>query len=124
MSIVRSSSVAERLIASAVVYDTVSYTCGGGFDPELSGRLRSLFAKDPVSDQVIGRAVRRGQLPPGAASTLAPLVHEVVEAQLLRQMLAGGELNEDFARHVVDDIVLPLLAGSVAQPGPAAKTTA
>jgi Tetracyclin repressor-like, C-terminal domain len=93
-------------------------------DPELSGRLRSLFAKDPVSDQVIGRAVRRGELPPGAASTLAPLVHEVVEAQLLRQMLAGGELNEDFARHVVDDIVLPLLAGSVAQPGPAAKTTA
>ena len=39
-------------------------------------------------------------------------------------MIAGGELDEAFARHVVDDIVLPLLAGSVMQPGAAANTTA
>jgi AcrR family transcriptional regulator len=93
-------------------------------DPGLAASLRSLVAQDPVSDQVIGRAVRREELPPGAASTLAPLVHEVVEAQLLRRMITGGELDEAFARHVVDDIVLPLVAGSAAQPGPAAKTTA
>jgi AcrR family transcriptional regulator len=93
-------------------------------DPELSASLRSLFTQDPVSDQVIGRAVTREELPPGAASTLAPLVHELVEAQLLRQMIAGGELDEAFARHVVDDIVLPLLAGSVAHPGPTGKSTA
>jgi AcrR family transcriptional regulator len=87
-------------------------------DPELAGRLRSLFAKDPVSEQVIGRAVTRGELPPGAAGQLASLVHEVVEAQLLRQMMSGGELDDAFARHVIDDIVLPLLVGSVAQPSP------
>jgi AcrR family transcriptional regulator len=85
-------------------------------DPELAGRLRSLFLQDPVSEQVIDRAVMRGEMPSDAASKLAPLLHEVVEAQLLRQMMAGGELDDAFAHHVIDDIVLPLLAGSVAQP--------
>jgi len=85
-------------------------------DPVLAGSLRSLFAEDPVSEQIIGRAVTRGELPPDSASQLATLVHEVVEAQLLRQMVAGGELDDAFAHHVIDDIVLPLLAGSVAQP--------
>jgi AcrR family transcriptional regulator len=91
-------------------------------DPELAGSLRSLFAQDPVSQQIIDRAVTRGELPPGATGKLAPLVHEVVEAQLLRQMIAGGALDDAFARHVIDDIVLPLLVGSVARPKPAAKT--
>jgi AcrR family transcriptional regulator len=91
-------------------------------DPELAGSLRALFAQDPVSEQVIGRAVKRGELPPRSAGKLAPLVHEVVEAQLLRQMIASGELDDAFARHVVDDIVLPLLAGSVARPESAATT--
>jgi len=90
-------------------------------DPELARSLRSLFAKDPVSQQVIGRAVKRGELPPQSAGKLAPLVHEVVEAQLLRQLVAGGELDDDFARHLIDDIMLPLLAGSVAPPTSAAK---
>jgi AcrR family transcriptional regulator len=88
-------------------------------DPELAGSLRSLFAKDPVSEQIIGRAVARAELPPGAAGELAPLVHEVVEAQLLRHLMAGGELDDAFARHVIDDIVLPLLAGRMANPSPA-----
>ena len=82
----------------------------------LAGSLRSLFAEDPVSGQIVGRAVTRGELPPGAASEQAPLIHEVVEGPLLRQMVAGGELDDVFAHHVIDDIVLPLLAGSVAQP--------
>jgi AcrR family transcriptional regulator len=88
-------------------------------DAELTGSLRSLFTKDPVSEQIIGRAVTRGELPPCTASDLAVLVHEVVEAQLLRQMMSGSELDDAFARHVIDDIVIPLLAGSVSQPRPA-----
>jgi AcrR family transcriptional regulator/ketosteroid isomerase-like protein len=91
-------------------------------DPELAGSLRSLFAQDPVSEQIVGRAVARGEVQPGAASRLAPLVHEAVEAQLLRQIFSGGELDDAFARHVIDDVVLPLVAGSVAQPKSAAKT--
>jgi len=33
----------------------------------------------------------------------------VVEAQLFRQMAVGGSFDEQFARHVVDDLVLPVL---------------
>jgi hypothetical protein len=44
----------------------------------------------------------------------------VIEAQIFRQMMTGAALDDTFARHVVDDIVLPLLAGSIAVPGPGA----
>lgn len=84
-------------------------------DAELAGRLQSMFEEDSVSAGLVARAVGRGELPAGDAARLARLVHEVVEAQVFRQMAAGGELDERFARHVVDDIVLPLLAGAAAQ---------
>ncbi len=80
-------------------------------EPELAGVLRShLAGQDPVAATVIGRAVARGQAPAGAAAELAALAHEVIEAQLFRQMMTGGPLDEDFAVHVVDDLVLPVLA--------------
>lgn len=82
-------------------------------DADLAGSLRSVFAQDSVSATIIGRAVARGELPPEAGDHLAGLVHEVIEAQVFRQMVAGSEFDEAFARHVVDDIVLPLIAGSV-----------
>lgn len=60
------------------------------------------------------RAVARGELPPSAAGKLAHLMHEVIEAQIFRQMTTAGGLDDAFARHIVDDIVLPLLAGGIA----------
>ena len=39
------------------------------------------------------------------------------EAQIFRQMTTAQGLDNAFARHVVDDIVLPLLAGAAAQGG-------
>jgi AcrR family transcriptional regulator len=81
-------------------------------DTDLAGRLRSLFDQDSVAEQVVGRAVARGELPARAAGRLARLIHEVIEAQIFRQMMTAAALDEPFARHVVDDIVLPLLAGS------------
>ena len=87
-------------------------------DSALAGSLRSLFDQDSVSEQVISRAVARGELPARAAR-LAALVHEVIEAQVFRQMMTAADLDDAFARHVADDIVLPLLAGSIAPPGPA-----
>jgi AcrR family transcriptional regulator len=86
-------------------------------DPELAGRLRSLIDQNAVAEQVIGRAARRGELPAAAEQRLARLVHEVIEAQLFRQLMMSAELDSTFARHVVDDIILPLLAGTIAQPG-------
>ena len=85
-------------------------------DRELAGSLRSLFDQDSVSEQVIGRAVTRGELPAPDARKLARLVHEVIEAQIFRQMTTAAGLDDAFAQHVVDDIVLPLLAGSAAPP--------
>jgi AcrR family transcriptional regulator len=85
-------------------------------DRELAASLQSRFDQDVVSEQVIGRAVARGEVPAGDAGKLARLVHEVVEAQIFRQMTTGAGLDDGFARHVVDDIVLPLLAGSIAPP--------
>jgi AcrR family transcriptional regulator len=81
-------------------------------DRELAGRVRSLFDQDSVSEQVIGRAVIRGELPARDAARLARLLHEVIEAQVFRQLMTAGALDGTFATHVVDDIALPLLAGS------------
>ena len=84
-------------------------------DPRLAASLRSLFDHDAVAEQIIGRAVRRGELPAPSASRLARLVHEVIEAQIFRQLINDSALDGDFAGHVVDDIILPLLAGSTGQ---------
>ena len=40
---------------------------------------------------------------------LATIAYEVIEADLFRQMAVGGSFDEKFARHVVDDLVLPAL---------------
>jgi AcrR family transcriptional regulator len=83
-------------------------------DAELAASLRPLMLdEDAVAKEIIGRAVGRGELPRRAAPRLAPLVHEVIEAQILRRMMAGAALDDDFGRHVVDDIVLPLIAGTL-----------
>jgi AcrR family transcriptional regulator len=87
-------------------------------DPDLSASLRSLIDQDRVAEEIIGRAVRRGELPAPDATRLASLVHEVIEAQIFRQLMITVGLDSGFARHVVDDIILPLLAGSTGWPGP------
>jgi AcrR family transcriptional regulator len=83
-------------------------------DPQLAASLRSLFDHDSVAEQIVGRAARRGELPAPAASRLAGLVHEVVEAQIFRQLMTASAFDGSFAAHVVDDIILPLLAGRTA----------
>jgi AcrR family transcriptional regulator len=88
-------------------------------DSELADSLRSLFDQDSVSEQIVGRAVTRGELPARGAGHLAHLVHEVIEAQVFRQIMAAADFDDAFARHVVDDIVLPLLAGSINPSEPA-----
>ena len=40
-----------------------------------------------------------------AEEALADIAHEVIEAQLFRQMAVGGSFDEEFALHVVDDLV-------------------
>lgn len=84
-------------------------------DRALAASLRPLaLGEDAVTAKVIGRAVSRGELPRAAAVRLVSLIHEVIEAQVLRRMMYGAELDDDFGRHVIDDIVMPLVAGSTA----------
>jgi AcrR family transcriptional regulator len=87
-------------------------------DGELAASLRSLFDQDAAAEQIIGRAVQRGELPAPAAGKLARLVHEVIEAQVYRQLMIEAAIGSAFACHVVDDIILPLLAGITAPPDP------
>jgi AcrR family transcriptional regulator len=79
-------------------------------DPELSAALWSYLAVGHAAAlPVISRAAGRGELPGGADTELAALAHEVIEAHLFRQVAAGGTLSPEFTRHVVDDLVIPVL---------------
>jgi len=79
-------------------------------DRELAGVLRSHLASDhSAALPIIQRAAGRGEVPNGADEALAGLAHEVIEAQLFRQMALGGTFDQEFARHLVDDLVLPVL---------------
>ena len=63
-----------------------------------------------VALPIISRAVERGELPAGAERDLAGLAHEVIEAHVLRRAAEGGPFSAEFAGHVVDDLVIPVLA--------------
>jgi hypothetical protein len=79
-------------------------------DPALAAALWSHLAVGHAAAlPVISRAVGRGELPAGADTELAGLAHEVIEAHLFRQMAANGTLSPEFSRHVVDDLVIPVL---------------
>ena len=63
--------------------------------------------KRGVHETIINRAAARGELPAG---TDPDLLHEVLHALVLtRRMWAAGPLDDDFAVHVVDDVLLPVL---------------
>jgi AcrR family transcriptional regulator len=79
-------------------------------DPELAGVLRSHLAEDySAALPIIRRAAARGEVPAGAEQTLAKTTHELIEAQLFRRMALAAPFDEQFSRHVVDDLVLPVL---------------
>ena len=79
-------------------------------EPQLAAVLRSHLASDhSAALPIVRRAADRGVVPAGAEEALASIAHEVIEAQLFRQMAVGGSFDEQFARHVVDDLVLPAL---------------
>jgi AcrR family transcriptional regulator len=80
-------------------------------DPELAAALLPrLGVGHATALSIISRAASRGELPAGADADLAGLAHEVIEAHVLRQVTAGGPLSPEFASHVVDDLVIPVLA--------------
>jgi AcrR family transcriptional regulator len=78
-------------------------------DPELAELIRTqvLDSKRGKFKSIIERAVGRGELPDGST---ADLVEELMPAMLINRLVIQGQpVGDEFATHVVDDIVLPLL---------------
>jgi AcrR family transcriptional regulator len=62
---------------------------------------------------IVGRAVARGEL---ESAQSAALLHEVVHAMLLtRKFWSDEQVDEKFALHLVDDILIPLLTRCTCQ---------
>jgi AcrR family transcriptional regulator len=78
-------------------------------DPELAELIRTqvLDSKKGEFNEIIDRAVHRGELPKGIS---VAVVEEVIPALLINRLVIHGlSIDEEFSTHVVDDIVLPLL---------------
>lgn len=80
-----------------------------GRDPRLASALKACLvdARKPMQQAVVERAVARGEVP---ADTDPALLHEVLHAMVLSRKLWENEpLTGEWVRHLVDDILLPVL---------------
>jgi AcrR family transcriptional regulator len=78
-------------------------------DPELASLLRSQVfeTKEAALGRIVQRAIDRGEVPHTAdAGTLNEILTAVVFGRLL---MSEEPLDQPFAEHVVDDILLPVL---------------
>ena len=78
-------------------------------DQELAGLMRQQIfeAKQGLYDDVVARAVRRGE---PVSMSAAPIANEVSSALFFNRVaMGGGEIDEAFVLHLVDDVILPLL---------------
>lgn len=78
-------------------------------EPDLAAELRAMReSKVPFAEAICARAAERGEIRPGYD---ARLIDEIVPAVLFMQCFALGEVLDDaFIAHLVDDIIVPLLA--------------
>lgn len=80
-----------------------------GRTPALASALQRcvIEAKAPLFRSIIGRAAQRGEV---CAQTDPALLQEVMHAMLLsRKLWQNTPMTEEYARHVVDDVLLPIL---------------
>jgi AcrR family transcriptional regulator len=77
-------------------------------DPEFANQMRAMqVSKRPIIEAILGRAQARGELKPGCD---AGLLEEIGPGLIFMHVFALGEPVDDaFVRHIVDDILLPLL---------------
>jgi AcrR family transcriptional regulator len=80
-------------------------------DPELAALLHAQIREGSESllAELFDRAVARSELPDAPDPAL---VRELVPALILQRLIFGDQLTDDaFVSHVIDDFVLPWLAG-------------
>lgn len=78
-------------------------------DQELAGLMREQIfeAKQGMYDEIVARAVRRGE---PVSLRAAAVANEVSSALFFNRVaMGGGEIDSDFVLHLVDDVVIPLL---------------
>jgi len=78
-------------------------------DQELADLMRQQIfeVKQVMFDEVLARAVRRGEPVSVSAS---PIANEVSSALFFSHVaMGGGDMDAEFIRHMVDDVILPLL---------------
>jgi AcrR family transcriptional regulator len=83
--------------------------CAMRTDPVLANLMRTQTVESKRTNcmQLVDRAVARGELPPSAAGDV---LYEVLPAMVITRLVINGEeLTEEFATHLVDDILIPLL---------------
>jgi AcrR family transcriptional regulator len=89
-------------------------------DEELGSLLRAQMGADKqrVAAVLFDRAAARGEVDPAAEPAL---IQELVPALLFMRLMITGEPTDDvYLVHIVDDVLLPLLAGCPSCRGPAA----
>jgi AcrR family transcriptional regulator len=83
-----------------------------GRDAELSRTMQRCMydTKHPMFQHIVDRACRRGEL---CSSADAGVLHEVLHAMILaRRMWEMGDLDDGYAEHVVDRVLIPVLEHS------------
>jgi AcrR family transcriptional regulator len=104
----------EAVVAHATVFSEQDAALMAGVmsamrtDPELAELVRTQLAHDPGwIREIADRAVHRGELPEGSSVETAA---EVLGALMFQRLVINGQpVDEAFAVHAVDDVVLPLL---------------
>ena len=69
---------------------------------------KTLFEdKAQLHSELVRRAIERGELPPEANPTI---MHEVMHSMIsTRKIWALGPLDDEYAQHVVDEILIPVM---------------
>ena len=78
-------------------------------DPRLADTLNQTLFEDKAQmhADLVRRAVERGEIPPDAE---ASIMHEVMHSLIsTRKIWNFGPLDEEYAQHVVDDILIPVM---------------
>jgi AcrR family transcriptional regulator len=78
-------------------------------DPVLANLMRTQVFESKRTNclHLVDRAIARGELPPSATGDV---LYEVLPAMVITRLVINGEeLTEEFASHLVDDILIPLL---------------
>jgi len=77
-------------------------------DKVLDRALKQHINNEELSpfEAVLGRAVKRGDLPKHAP---IDMVHDIAEAMIQRQLQSGSPFDAAFSRKVIDRVLLPLL---------------